>query len=32
VKQALRKTLFKYQLNQDEELFGKACGNIKQYC
>jgi type I restriction enzyme R subunit len=31
VKKALRKTLFKYQLHQEEELFEKAYGYIKQY-
>jgi type I restriction enzyme R subunit len=31
VKQALRKTLFKYRLHQDEELFEKAYGYIRQY-
>lgn len=31
VKKALRKTLFKYKLHQDEELFEKAYGYIKQY-
>ncbi|TAM43600.1 MAG: HsdR family type I site-specific deoxyribonuclease [Gammaproteobacteria bacterium] len=31
VKQALRKALFKYKLHQDEELFEKAYGYIKQY-
>ena len=31
VKKALRKTLFKYQLHKDEELFEKAYGYIKQY-
>lgn len=31
VKQALRKTLFKYKLHQDAELFDKAYGYIKQY-
>jgi len=31
VKQALRKTLFKYRLHQDEELFEKAFGYIHQY-
>jgi type I restriction enzyme R subunit len=31
VKRALRKTLFKYQLHQDIELFDKAYGYIRQY-
>ncbi len=31
VKQALRKTLLKYQLHQDLDLFEKAYGYIKQY-
>jgi len=31
VRQALRKTLFKYALHQDKELFEKAYGYIKQY-
>jgi len=31
VKKALRKTLFKYKLHQDEELFEKAYGYIRQY-
>jgi len=31
VKQGLRKTLFKYRLHQDDELFEKAFGYIKQY-
>ncbi|MBW4591790.1 MAG: type I restriction endonuclease subunit R [Brasilonema angustatum HA4187-MV1] len=31
VKQALRKTLLKYTLHQDKELFGKAYEYIKQY-
>lgn len=31
VKLALRKTLFKYRLHQDQELFDKAYGYIKQY-
>ena len=31
VKKALRKTLFKYQLHQDEELFEKAYADVKQY-
>lgn len=31
VKQALRKTLFKYALHQDKELFEKAYAYIKQY-
>jgi type I restriction enzyme R subunit len=31
VKQALRKTLLKYQLHQDTELFDKAYGYVKQY-
>jgi type I restriction enzyme, R subunit len=31
VKQALRKTLLKYQLHQDAELFDKAYGYVKQY-
>ena len=31
VKNALRKTLFKYQLHQDQELFDRAYGYIRQY-
>jgi len=31
VKQALRKVLFKYKLHQDQELFDRAYGYIKQY-
>ncbi|MEB3312793.1 MAG: HsdR family type I site-specific deoxyribonuclease [Cyanobacteriota bacterium] len=31
VRQALRKTLLKYQLHQDKELFEKAYGYVKQY-
>ena len=31
VKQALRKTLFKYKLHQDGELFDRAYGYIRQY-
>jgi type I restriction enzyme R subunit len=31
VRKALRKTLFKYKLHQDAELFDKAYGYIKQY-
>jgi type I restriction enzyme R subunit len=31
VKKALRKTLFKYKLHTEEELFEKAYGYIKQY-
>lgn len=31
VKLALRKTLFKYRLHQDQELFDRAYGYIKQY-
>jgi type I restriction enzyme R subunit len=31
VKLALRKTLFKYRLHQDQELFGRAYGYIRQY-
>lgn len=31
VRQALRKTLFKYALHQDKELFEKAYGYIRQY-
>jgi type I restriction enzyme, R subunit len=31
VKMALRKTLFKFKLHQDQELFDKAYGYIKQY-
>jgi type I restriction enzyme R subunit len=31
VKKALRRTLFKYKLHVEEELFGKAYGYIKQY-
>lgn len=31
VKRALRKTLFKYQLHQDTELFEKAYSYIRQY-
>lgn len=30
-KRALRKTLFKYQLHQDTELFEKAYSYIRQY-
>jgi type I restriction enzyme R subunit len=32
VKQALRKTLLKYQLHQDAELFEEAYGYVRQYC
>ena len=32
VKKALRKTLFKYRLHQDKELFDRAYGYIRQYC
>jgi len=31
VKQALRKTLFKYKLHEDQDLFDKAYGYIRQY-
>jgi type I restriction enzyme R subunit len=31
VKQGLRKTLFKYKLHRDEELFEKAYGYVRQY-
>ena len=31
IKKALRKTLFKYQLHQDQELFDRAYGYIQQY-
>lgn len=31
VKRALRKTLFKYKLHQDAELFGRAYGYIREY-
>jgi len=31
VKKALRKSLFKYRLHQDEELFEKAYSYIRQY-
>ena len=31
VRQALRKTLFKYRLHQDQELFDRAYGYIRQY-
>jgi type I restriction enzyme R subunit len=31
VRKALRKTLFKYKLHQDKELFDKAYGYIVQY-
>ena len=31
VKQALRKTLFKYKLHQDAALFEKAYGYIREY-
>lgn len=31
VKQALRKTLFKYRLHQDQDLFDRAYGYIRQY-
>lgn len=31
IKKALRKTLFKYKLHQDEDLFEKAFGYIRQY-
>ena len=31
VKKALRKTLFKYRLHQDQELFDRAYGYIRQY-
>jgi len=31
VKMALRKTLFKYKLHQDQELFDRAYGYIVQY-
>lgn len=31
VKKALRKTLLKYQLHRDQELFDKAYGYIREY-
>ncbi len=31
VKKALRKTPFKYRLHQDEELFEKSYGYVRQY-
>ena len=31
VKKALRKTLFKYRLHQDQELFDQAYGYVRQY-
>jgi type I restriction enzyme, R subunit len=31
VQKALRKTLLKYQLHRDQELFDRAYGYIKQY-
>ena len=31
VKRALRKTLFKYRLHQDQELFDRAYGYVRQY-
>ena len=31
VKQVLRKTLFRYRLHQDRELFDRAYGYIRQY-
>jgi hypothetical protein len=31
VKQALRRTLLKYQLHKDQELFDKAYGYIREY-
>ena len=31
MKKALRKTLFKYRLYEDQELFGRAYGYIRQY-
>jgi type I restriction enzyme R subunit len=31
VRQALRKTLFKYKLHQDKDLFEKAYGYIREY-
>ena len=31
VKQALRKTMFKYKLHQDGELFDRAYGYVRQY-
>ena len=31
VKLALRKTLFKYKLHQDQELFNRAYGYIREY-
>ena len=31
VKKALRTTLFKYRLHQDQELFKRAYGYIRQY-
>jgi type I restriction enzyme, R subunit len=32
VKKALRKTLFKYKLHADEELFEKTYSHIRKYC
>ncbi|GAG29387.1 unnamed protein product [marine sediment metagenome] len=31
IKKALRKALFKYRIHQDEEIFEKAFGYIRQY-
>ena len=31
IKKALRKTLFKYQLHQDTDLFERAYGYIREY-
>jgi len=31
IKRALRKTLFKYRLHQDQELFERAYGYIREY-
>ena len=31
MKKALRKTLFKYRLHQDTELFDRAYGYVRQY-
>jgi len=30
-KKVLRKTVFKYKLHQDQDLFDRACGYIRQY-
>lgn len=32
VRQALRKTLFKYQMHQDLELFEEAFGDVRENC